>query len=125
MNADGTNVQRVTNDAADDRHPNWCPSCDDRIAFASNRDGVNYSIYVTNVEGTQQVRLTVQSTGNTAPDDNPAWSGLPMQMPVPVVLSPVTDTGAQAVTGTGGGGAAASDSWLDGLLGWLGQLFGR
>lgn len=40
-----------------------------KIAFSSNRDG-NYEIYVMNVDGTNQTRLTYTSANNTSP----AWS---------------------------------------------------
>ncbi len=83
MNVDGSDVVRITNNTADDRHPYWCPTCIDRITFASNRDGVNLSIYTMKSDGTNAVRLTTQLPGITAPDDFPAWSGLP-----PKVTSP-------------------------------------
>jgi Tol biopolymer transport system component len=82
MNVDGSNVVRITN-AGENRRPYWCPSCYERIVFASNRDGVNWSVYATNSDGTNQVRLTVQPTGLTASDDNPAWTGLPLQTQFP------------------------------------------
>lgn len=89
MATDGTNQTRLTDDLGNDVHPYWCPSCTDRIAFASNRDKVNYSIYTMNSDGTAQVRVTSQATGNTAPDDMPAWSGLPILLPVPIALPPL------------------------------------
>jgi Tol biopolymer transport system component len=38
MNADGTGLERLTDDPADDRDPVWSPD-GTKIAFASNREG--------------------------------------------------------------------------------------
>lgn len=80
MNIDGSNVHPVTS-IAENRRPNWCPSCDDRIVFVSNRDADDWRVYAMNGDGSMQVRLTTLPTaakGVSKPDDNPAWSGLPM-----------------------------------------------
>ena len=82
MNADGSGVTRIT-DAGENRRPYWCPSCYERIVFVSNRDGGAWSTYATNADGSNQVRLTVQLPGSTAPDDDPAWTGLPVQSAFP------------------------------------------
>jgi Tol biopolymer transport system component len=50
MNADGTEVRRLTNDVATDQGPAWSPD-GTKIAFNSDRDG-NAEIYVMNVDGT-------------------------------------------------------------------------
>jgi Tol biopolymer transport system component len=71
MNADGTNVTRITNDPSDDFSPTWSPD-GTRIAFVSDRDnpsGVN-NLYVMNVDGSELTRLT---TGDEI-DYGPAWS---------------------------------------------------
>jgi Tol biopolymer transport system component len=66
MNADGSNVVRVTTSAATDLAPAWSPD-GTRIAFASDRDGQS-DIYVMNVDGSGVTRLTdVLAT-------KPAWS---------------------------------------------------
>ena len=82
VNADGSNATRIT-DAGENRRPYWCPSCYERIVFVSNRDGINWSVYATNSDGSNKARLTVQLPGSTAPDDNPAWTGLPLQTQFP------------------------------------------
>lgn len=89
MKTDGSDQTRITNSPVDDMHPYWCPSCTDRIVFASNRDGVNFSLYTMNADGSAQVRVTTQAQGSTAPDDMPAWSGLPVLLPVPIALPPL------------------------------------
>lgn len=67
-NADGSDFQKLTNNAAEDWHPEVSP--DGRsIAFISNRDG-NQEIYVMNVDGTNQRRLTFSE----ADDWYPSWS---------------------------------------------------
>jgi Tol biopolymer transport system component len=82
MNADGSNVTRVT-DVGENRRPYWCPSCYERIVFASNRDGGTWSVYATNADGSNQARMTTPLAGSTVPDDNPAWTGLPLQSTFP------------------------------------------
>lgn len=68
MDVDGTNVQCLTDHAANDSFPDW--SHDGRqIAFASERDG-NPEIYVMNADGTNVQRLT----DHAARDLLPTWS---------------------------------------------------
>ncbi len=68
MNADGTGVTRLTNNALADDEPAWSPD-GTRIAFRSQRDG-NTEIYAMNADGTGQTNLT----NNAAEDWSPAWS---------------------------------------------------
>ena len=56
MNADGSNVTRLTNHPESDRSPAWSPD-GRRIAFTSDRDG-NDDIYVMNADGSNVTRLT-------------------------------------------------------------------
>jgi TolB protein len=68
MNADGTEVRRLTKDPALDDFPAWSPD-GTTIAFVSNGDG-NFEIYSMNADGTGVRRLT-----NDPPMDiHPAWS---------------------------------------------------
>ena len=86
MNIDGSNVHPITS-IGENRRPNWCPSCEDRIVFVSNRDGGAMRIYAMNGDSSDQVRLTSLPAGPSGagkPDDRPAWSGLPL----PRMLSP-------------------------------------
>jgi Tol biopolymer transport system component len=101
MARDGSNQIRLTDDQKDDEHPYWCPSCTDRIAYSSNRDGVNFSVYTMNSDGTAQERVTSQLPGSTAPDDMPAWSGLPVLLPVPIALPPLLSPTPAPVLPTG------------------------
>jgi TolB protein len=71
MNADGTNLRRLTRNPAIESTPTWSPS-GTRIAFVSNRAG-RQQIYTMNVDGSnlEVVRL---------PDgevDRPTWSPAP------------------------------------------------
>lgn len=101
MNRDGSGQTRITNGQGDDMHAYWCPSCTDRITFASNRDGVTFSIYTMNSDGTAQVRVTLPAQGSRSPDDMPAWSGLPVLLPVPIALPPLASpTPGPAATAT-------------------------
>jgi endonuclease YncB( thermonuclease family) len=68
MNADGSGLVRVTNNAFIDASPSWSPD-GTKLAFDSERGG-NLDIYVINVDGTGEVRLT---TGADV-DAFPAWS---------------------------------------------------
>jgi Tol biopolymer transport system component len=64
---DGSDVRRLTSDAARDRTPAW--SVTGKIAFESTRDG-NREIYVMDEDGSEQRRLTADSHE----DFDPAWS---------------------------------------------------
>ena len=68
MNADGSDIHRLTDDEADDLDPHWSPD-GTQIIFSSNRDG-NMGIYVMNADGSNQRRLTE----NDYDDLNPDWS---------------------------------------------------
>ena len=58
MNADGTNVTRVTNNAFMDATPLWSPD-GKQLAFISNRDDPALNeLYVMNVDGSLVTRLT-------------------------------------------------------------------
>jgi Tol biopolymer transport system component len=68
MDPNGSNVVRLTFNAADDAQPAWSPD-NSKIAFATNRDG-NDEIYVMAANGSGQTNLT----SSTASDLAPAWS---------------------------------------------------
>lgn len=67
MDADGTNVTRLTNDPSSDQYAHWSPD-GSKIVFKSSRDG-NQEIYVMNADGTNVRRLT----NNMASDKQPFW----------------------------------------------------
>ncbi len=71
MDADGGNVQQLTDDPAGDRYPAWSPD-GTRIAFQSDRDG-DEDIYVMDADG-GNVR---QLTDDPGEDYAPAWSPVP------------------------------------------------
>jgi Tol biopolymer transport system component len=89
MNMDGSNVKQITTEG-ENRRPYWCPSCLGRIVFDSNRDGGGFRIYTMSGDGSNQVRLTTLTDGLSKPDENPAWSGLPLPQLSPIV--PATPT---------------------------------
>ncbi|MGR3296281.1 MAG: TolB family protein, partial [Candidatus Bathyanammoxibius sp.] len=68
MDADGSNLERLTDNLASDGEPSWSPD-GSRIAFTSDRDG-NPEIYVMDADGSNQQRLT----DNPASDYGPSWS---------------------------------------------------
>lgn len=67
MDADGSNVRRLTKSPGLDMRPAWSPD-GRRLAFTSNRDG-NYQIYLISADGSGLRRLT----DNPERDDYPAW----------------------------------------------------
>src|SRR3954469_17593078 len=71
MAADGSDVRRLTTNAAHDEGPAWAPA-GDGIVFTTERDG-NSELYVMNVDGSGQRRLTDASTLEESPD----WQGGP------------------------------------------------
>ena len=68
MNADGSDVTRLTDAAAWDQWPSWSPD-GMRIAFHSDRDE-SWDIYAMNADGSDVTRLT----DDTASDLGPSWS---------------------------------------------------
>ena len=68
MDADGSNLQRLTEAGDDDVEPAWSADAS-QIAFSSKRDG-NYEIYVMDADGSNQQRLT----DDPATDWGPTWS---------------------------------------------------
>ena len=68
IDADGSGLERLTDNSSVDSSPAWSPD-GSRIAFFSNRDGA-VDIYVVNVDGSGQTRLT----NNPADDFYPVWS---------------------------------------------------
>lgn len=67
MDADETDVTRLTNDPSSDQYAHWSPNGRE-IVFKSSRDG-NQEIYVMNADGTNVKRLT----NNTVNDKEPCW----------------------------------------------------
>lgn len=70
MNADGTNLRRLTNHPAIDTSPTWSP-LGHQIAFTSDRTG-SPQIYVVGVDGAGLRRITFESYC-----DRPTWSPSP------------------------------------------------
>jgi Tol biopolymer transport system component len=67
-NADGSDISRLTNNAATDDEPAWSPDRS-HIAFVSDRDG-SPEIYIMNADGSNVVRRTFSQSNS----QNPAWS---------------------------------------------------
>ncbi|RJQ39928.1 MAG: DUF5050 domain-containing protein [Dehalococcoidia bacterium] len=68
MDADGSNLVRLTDNSAYDDYPAWSPD-GSKIVFVSDRDG-NNEIYVMNADGSNQRRLTNSPESDTFP----VWS---------------------------------------------------
>ena len=68
MDADGSNVTRVTISSANDWLPSWAADGTE-ILFASNRGGRELDVYTTSLDGTSVRRLTTAS----GYDYHPAW----------------------------------------------------
>ncbi len=67
-NPDGSNISRLTNNAATDDEPAWSPD-GSHIAFVSDRTG-NPEIYIMNADGSNVVRRTFSGSYS----QNPTWS---------------------------------------------------
>ena len=66
MNADGSDVVRLTNNTFTDQHPRFSPD-GRRIIFSSNRNNSRYEIYVMDADGSNVVRLTNIAGDNLQP----------------------------------------------------------
>ena len=69
MAADGSNPVNLSDNEADDFHPDWIPD-GTMLAFTSDRDG-NSEIYSMNSDGSSQARLTDNAADDSAPDWSP------------------------------------------------------
>ena len=69
MNADGSDVKRLTFNGAHDTEPCWSPD-GSRIAWASDRTG-DWDIWVMNADGSDQADLTQNKDRQ---ETNPMWS---------------------------------------------------
>jgi hypothetical protein len=68
VNADGSGLARLTNNAANDQEPVWSPD-GTKIAFASSRDG-RFEIYVMNPDGSGVTGVSSEQ----AEEFEPSWS---------------------------------------------------
>ena len=74
MDADGGNLQRLTENRVYDSSPSWSPD-GKRIAFFSFRDE-NAEIYVMDADGGNEQNLT----NNPHADDSPTWFNSPFSV---------------------------------------------
>ena len=69
INGDGTGLTVIGDTSATEETPSWSPD-GRRIAFASNREGGVFQIWLMNPDGSSPVRLTSDAGGN----GEPSWS---------------------------------------------------
>jgi TolB protein len=74
MNADGSNIKRITFAGQFNASPAWSPD-GKKIAFAG-QTGSNFDIFVMNDDGTNMIRLTSakRPNGHPANNEDPTWS---------------------------------------------------
>jgi TolB protein len=70
VNADGSGLQRLTQDPAADGTPRWSPD-GKHIAFVSGREG-KPNVYVMNADGSGVTRVSPEDAANTDPVWRPA-----------------------------------------------------
>lgn len=70
MDADGSNVTRLTTDPAPDYHPVWSPD-GTTIAFVKTLNGTATAIYVMKADGTDVREISSHEGGS---DSSPSWS---------------------------------------------------
>lgn len=73
MNADGTNVSRLTDSEGEDLNPVWSPD-GTKLAFISDRDGNNEIYLLTSTAENPDSFTTLRLTNNTVDDAEPKWS---------------------------------------------------
>ncbi len=66
MNADGTNIVRLTDDPAPDRLPAWSPD-GQWVAFMSFVNKTGWDIYIVNTNGGDKIRVTTHPDADTRP----------------------------------------------------------
>lgn len=71
LQADGSQLTRLTNNKARDTDPTWSPD-GQKIAFTSDREG-GRQIFVMNADGSQPINLTKNQAAMTS-NGHPAWS---------------------------------------------------
>jgi TolB protein len=71
INADGTGLERLTDNNQEERSPDWSPE-GERLVFSCHTSGADqdHEICVMNADGTGMTRLT----DNTLPELSPSWS---------------------------------------------------
>lgn len=62
----GGKARQITSDAAYEKEPVWSPD-GSKIAFASDRDGQNFNVYLTSREGGSAKRITYVNSKNQVP----------------------------------------------------------
>src|SRR5438046_7911293 len=88
MNANGTGVTRLTNNATTDEAPGWSPN-GMQIAFDSFRGGSD-DIYIMNADGTGVTQLTNHSP-SAVQNFEPAWCGNQIALSSQTQTNPMFD----------------------------------
>jgi len=101
MNSDGSNIIRLTVDAAFDGHPSWSPD-GTRIVFMSRRTGSD-ELFIMNADGTGQARLTYCAS-LAAECRFPRWSPAPGDQRILYTYFGATPS-LRLINANGGGGA--------------------
>ena len=73
MNANGTNIRRLTNNNVSDSYPRWSPD-GSFISFTMDLSNQQWEVFIMNVDGTNIRRVTNSPSGVTA--INAVWRPL-------------------------------------------------
>ena len=113
VNADGTGVEQLTDDAFADASPSWSPD-GTQIVFSSTRDGADTELYVMNADGSALTRLTDDAEDQLTP----AWSPDGTQIAFGEFSADDGDDGIFVIEADGSGKVRLSSGLFDSSPSW-------
>jgi TolB protein len=71
MQADGSNVRRLTFRGTYNQEPDWSPRADGQIAFTARDESLHYDLFLVHPDTSEMTRLTQDSANNVSPSFSP------------------------------------------------------